>query len=171
MTFRGNASLRRALYTFCSPAMQHSFGLQPALCCIAYTRRTNIRKPPVPANIRPSAATGNGLSGTVTAPFQRRGRKRYNTLDFAAQNRVPTGCCSPLLETLSQRDCIPLDTCIFLHTAVPKLKKRSLPSVRRKNKRKPASLGSSLSLDAETTEKCSMFIPHSFISIWQYVIT
>jgi len=51
--------------------MQHGFGLQPALCCIAYTRRTNIRKPPVPANIRPSAAAGNGLSGTVTAPFQR----------------------------------------------------------------------------------------------------
>lgn len=56
---------------FAPPAMQHGFGLQPALCCIAYTRRTNIRKPPVPANIRPSAAAGNGLSGTVTAPFQR----------------------------------------------------------------------------------------------------
>ena len=26
------------------------------------------------------------------------GRKRYNTLDFAGQNRVPTGCCSPLLD-------------------------------------------------------------------------
>lgn len=25
--------------------------------------------------------------------------------------------------------------------------------------------------DTEKTEKCSMFIPHSFISIWQYVIT
>ena len=56
---------------FAPPAMQHSFGQRPALCCIAYTRRTNIRKPPVLANIRPSAATGNGLSGTVTAPFQR----------------------------------------------------------------------------------------------------
>lgn len=56
---------------FAPSAMQRSFGLQPALCCIAYTRRTNIRKPPVPANIRPSAAAGNGLSGTVTAPFQR----------------------------------------------------------------------------------------------------
>ena len=41
------------------------------------------------------------------------GRKRYNTLDFAAQNRVPTGRFSPLLETLSQRDCIPLDTPFF----------------------------------------------------------
>ena len=49
------------------------------------------------------------------------GRKRYNTLDFAEQNRVPTGCFSPLLETQSQGDCIPLDTCNFLHTAVPKL--------------------------------------------------
>ena len=53
------------------PVMQHSFGRRPALCRTTYTRRTNIRKPPVLANIRPSAATGNGLSGTVTAPFQR----------------------------------------------------------------------------------------------------
>ena len=95
MTFRGNASLRRALYTFCSPAMQHSFGLQPALCRTPYTRRTNIRKPPVPANIRPSAATGNGLSGTVTAPFQRRGRKRYNTLDFASKIVCQQGAARP----------------------------------------------------------------------------
>jgi len=40
------------------------------------------------------------------------------------------------LETLRQWDCIPLDTCNFLHTAVPKLKKYSLPPVRRKYKRK-----------------------------------
>ena len=38
---------------------------------ITYTRRTNIRKLSVLANIRPSAAAENGLSGTVTAPFQR----------------------------------------------------------------------------------------------------
>ena len=56
---------------FAPPVMQHSVGLRPALCCITYTRRASIRKPPVPANIRPSAATGNGLSGTVTAPFLR----------------------------------------------------------------------------------------------------
>lgn len=29
------------------------------------------------------------------------------------------------------RDCIPLNTCDFLHTAVPKLKTRSLPPVQR----------------------------------------
>jgi len=71
MTF-GETRRSGGLYIpFAPPAMQHSFGPQPALCCIAYTRRTNIRKPPVPANIRPSAVAGNGLSGTVTAPFQR----------------------------------------------------------------------------------------------------
>ena len=53
------------------PVMQHSFGLRPPLCRTTYTRRTNIRKPPALANIRPSAATGNGLSSTVTGPFQR----------------------------------------------------------------------------------------------------
>lgn len=67
----GDASLRRVLYTFCSPGDATQFGQRPALCRIPYTRRTNIRKPPVLANIRPSAATGKGLSGTVTAPFLR----------------------------------------------------------------------------------------------------
>ena len=36
-------------------------------------------------------------------------KQRYNTLDFPTENRVPTGCCSPLLETQSQGD-IPLWT-------------------------------------------------------------
>ena len=31
------------------------------------------------------------------------GRKRYNTLDFPKENRVPTGMLAPLLETLHQR--------------------------------------------------------------------
>ena len=53
------------------PVMQHSFGLRPPLCRTTYTRRTNIRKPPVLANICPSAASGNGLSDTATVPFPR----------------------------------------------------------------------------------------------------
>ena len=31
-------------------------------------------------------------------------KQRYNTLDFAKQNRVPTGQLAPLLETQRQRD-------------------------------------------------------------------
>ena len=38
-------------------------------------------------------------------PLSRVSRKqRYNTLDFAKQNRVPTGQLAPLLETQRQRD-------------------------------------------------------------------
>ena len=31
-------------------------------------------------------------------------KQRYNTLDFAEQNRVPTGMLAPLLETQRQRE-------------------------------------------------------------------
>ena len=49
-----------------------------------------------------SASAEKCLSGVGQPLSSVSGRKRYNTLDFAAQNRVPTGCCSPLLETQSQ---------------------------------------------------------------------
>ena len=49
------------------------------------------------------------------------GRKRYNTLDFPKENRVPTGMLSPLLETQS-RGATPLWTPhIFSSKMVPKL--------------------------------------------------
>lgn len=38
------------------------------------------------------------------------GHKRYNTLDFASKIVCQQGCCSPLLETQSQRSYAPLDT-------------------------------------------------------------
>ena len=40
------------------------------------------------------------------------GRKRYNTLDFPKENRVPTGMLSPLLETQS-RGAAPLWTPVY----------------------------------------------------------
>ena len=42
-------------------------------------------------------------------------------LDESEKIESQQGCYSPLLETQSQRDCPPLDTCNFLHTMVPKL--------------------------------------------------
>ena len=60
-----------------------------------------------------SASAEKCLSGVGQPLSSVSGRQRYNTLDFAAQNRVPAECCSPLLETQSQRDCIPLDTPFF----------------------------------------------------------
>lgn len=67
---------------------------------------------------------GGNLFLTYAAPAIRNAMIDYirsQHVSFAAQNRVQAGCCSPLLETQSQRDYIPLDTCNFLLTAVPKL--------------------------------------------------
>ena len=90
-------------------------------------------------------------------PLSRVGRKqRYNTLDFPAENRVPTGMPAPLLETLRQRgaglrcrpqsvkrfealieptgETSPLNTPDFLRKRVPKLYKCSLEHLLRKCK-------------------------------------
>ncbi len=48
------------------------------------------------------------------------GRKRYNTLDFPKENRVPTGMLLAPIGNPEPRDCIPLDTCIFSSKTVPK---------------------------------------------------
>ena len=117
------------------PVMQHSLGLCPPLCRITYTRTGGFCSWQIPGFVSLSAtksacsaAAVKCLSGVGQPLSSVSGRKRYNTLDFpswlsanSCKSRVPTGCCSPLLETQSQRDCIPLDTCNFLHTAVPKL--------------------------------------------------
>ena len=66
-----------------------------------------------------SAATGNGLSGVGQPLSSVSGRKRYNTLDFASKIVCQQGGCAPLLETLRQRGCAPLDTCIFFAQRYP----------------------------------------------------
>lgn len=49
------------------------------------------------------------------------GRKRYNTLNFPKENRVPTGMLLAPIGNPEPRDCIPLDTRIFSSQMVPKL--------------------------------------------------
>ena len=53
-------------------------------------------------------------------------KQRYNTLDFAEQNRVPTGMLLAPIGNPEPRSCAPLDTRIFSSKMVPKLKKCSL---------------------------------------------
>ena len=56
-------------------------------------------------------------------PLSRVSRKqRYNTLDFAKQNRVPTGMLAPLLETQQQRD-VPFAIPHFPRRCIYKLQK------------------------------------------------
>ena len=49
-------------------------------------------------------------------------KQRYNTLDFAEQNRVPTGMLAPLLETQRQRD-VPFAIPHFPRRCIYKLQK------------------------------------------------
>ncbi len=93
------------------PVMQHSFGRRPPLCRTTYTRTVGfcswqiLSFVPLPAtNSACSAAAVKCLSGVGQPLSSVSGRKRYNTLDFAEQNRVPTGMLSPLLETQRRGD-------------------------------------------------------------------
>ena len=65
-----------------------------------------------------SAAAEKYMSSVGQPPSSVSGRKRYNTLDFASKIVCQQGCYSPLLETQSQRDCIPLDTCFFYRCCI-----------------------------------------------------
>ena len=64
-------------------------------------------------------------------------KQRYNTLDFAEQNRVPTGCFSPLLGTQSQGG-IPFEIPHFPRRFIYKLQECRLICLLKKCKRKPA---------------------------------
>ena len=56
-------------------------------------------------------------------PLSRVSRKqKYNTLDFPAENRVPTGMLAPLLETQRQRGFSPLNSPYFLCSEYPNCK-------------------------------------------------
>ena len=55
----------------------------------------------VNANFKGLLAVNRGLCMTQKSVSR---KQRYNTLDFAEQNRVPTGMLTPLLETQRQRD-------------------------------------------------------------------
>ena len=128
------AAGRGLLYTFTSFSGQSDFASQKSCIC-AVTHVTKSACPTDAEKCLPTTICPH--SRWRSQPLSRVSRKqRYNTLDFASKIVCQQGCYAPLLETPRQWDCIPLDTCNFLHTAVPKLKKYSLPPVRRKYKRK-----------------------------------
>ena len=54
-----------------------------------------------------SAATGNGVFCKTTPISCTSGRKRYNTLDFPQENRVPTGRFHPYWKPQSKETCSP----------------------------------------------------------------
>ena len=70
-----------------------------------------------------SASAEKCLSGVGQPLSSVSGRKRYNTLDFAKQNRVPTGMLLTPIGNPEPRDFTPLDTPIIFSQMVPTLKK------------------------------------------------
>ena len=68
--------------------VHHWFLCKPALG----GRRLSVAMP-----IRASFCHRTGACRSLSHPLSRVSRKqRYNTLDFAEQNRVPKGCCDPI---------------------------------------------------------------------------
>ena len=91
----------RAVYTFTSFSSQSDFASQKSCIC-AVTHVTKSACPTDAEKCLPTTICPH--SRWRSQPLSRVSRKqRYNTLDFAKQNRVPTGRLAPLLETQRQR--------------------------------------------------------------------
>ena len=70
-----------------------------------------------------SAAAGKCLSSVGQPLSSVSGRKRYNTLDFPKENRVPTGMLLAPIGNPEPRSCAPLDTPhIFLENGTQTVK-------------------------------------------------
>ena len=113
---------RRLLYTSASFSGQADFVSQKSCICAA----THVTKPACPTaakkRLPPHSAP---LLSTPSTPFPLSRKQRYNTLDFPAENRVPTGMLAPLLETQRQRD-VPFEIPHFLRRRICKLQKQQL---------------------------------------------
>ena len=102
---------RRLLYTSASFSGQADFVSQKSCVCAV----AHITKSACPTAAEKCLSTAIcPYSRRRSQPLSRVGRKqRYNTLDFPAENRVPTGMLAPLLETQRQRGVIPSELPIF----------------------------------------------------------
>ena len=144
-----------ALYTSASFSGQSDFASQKSCVCAV----AHITKSACPPAAKKRLLPHSAAPQSMPPPLFRVSRKqRYNTLDFAKQNRVPTGMLAPLLETLRQRD-VPFAIPHFPRRCIYKLQKCSLQCLLRKCKRKPVRVhGTDFLLDGIAGERgCSFF--------------
>ena len=107
------------VYTFTSFSGQSDFASQKSCVCTV-SHVTKSACPTAAEKCLPTAICPH--SRWRSQPLSRVSRKqRYNTLDFAEQNRVPIGMPLAPIGNPEPRGCTPLDTCNFFHTTVPKL--------------------------------------------------
>ena len=109
-----------ALYTSASFSGQSDFASQKSCVCAVTPPSQN---PPVLLPRKSVCRHTLPHRRVRCQPLFRVSRKqRYNTLDFAEQNRVPTGQLAPLLETPRQRD-VPFAIPHFPRRCIYKLQK------------------------------------------------
>ena len=113
-----------------SPIRQADFiSLKSCICAATYVTKPSC--PTAAEKCLPTAICPH--SRWRSQPLSRVSRKqRYNTLDFAKQNRVPTGMPAPLLETQRQRD-VPFEIPHFPLQCIYKLRKQQLKNRKKKN--------------------------------------
>ena len=103
------------------PFSQSDFASQKSCVCAV----AHITKSACPTAAKKRLLPHSAAPQSTPPPLFRVSRKqRYNTLDFAKQNRVPTGKLAPLLETPRQRD-VPFAIPHFPRSCIYKLQKRS----------------------------------------------
>ena len=99
--------LRRAVYTFCNPRRFMRFckkqNLKQPLSRTKKVCSARLRSP----DLFRAAVAKKRLRKLAQSLFAACGYKRYNTLDFAQQNRVPKGTLSPL-DTSANRTVCPI---------------------------------------------------------------
>ena len=123
-----------------SPVGQSDFASQKSCICVTLMSQN----PPVLLPRKSVCRHTLPCCRARRQPLFRVSRKqRYNTLDFAKQNRVPTGRLAPLLETPRQRD-VPFAIPHFPRGCIYKLPKCSLQCLLRKCKRQSVPMRSGL---------------------------
>ena len=116
---RNAAAGRGLLYPSASFSGQSDFASQKSCVCVTLMSQN----PPVLLPRKSVCRHTLPHRRVRRQPLSRASRKqRYNTLDFAKQNRVPTGMLAPLLETPRQRN-IPFAIPHFPRRCIYKLQK------------------------------------------------
>ena len=129
---RGAAAGRELIYTSASFSGQSDFVSQKSCICVTLVSQN----PPVLLTQKSVCCHTLPHRRVRRQPLSRVSRKqRYNTLDFAKQNRVPTGMLRAPIGNPVQKGIFPLQSLIFFAGAYANCKSNSLKRKKRCNLR------------------------------------
>ena len=154
---RNAAAERGLLYTFTSFSGQSDFASQKSCICVTLVSQN----PPVLLPRKSVCCHTLPHRRVRRQPlFRVRRKQRYNTLDFAKQNRVPTGMLAPLLETQRQKErslCNPsFPSQVYVQTAKTQI---VMPALKMQKEACPLPERASFWAEMQKKERC--FLLHS----------